>query len=60
MAGIIDLVRSTSYGPYIRGPFQILLLSPSALTHEGYVDLNIESVFEGGMEKSPFFNEYYE
>ena len=44
----------------MQGPPQILLLSPSALTDEGYVDQNNELVFNGGMEKSFFFNEYYE
>ena len=44
----------------MQGPFQILLLSPYTLTHEGYVDLNIESVFKERMGKSLFFNEYYE
>ena len=44
----------------MQGPPQILLLSLSALTDEGYVDQNNESVFNGGMEKSFFFNEYYE
>ena len=60
MAEIIDLIKSTSYGPDMQGPPQILLLSPSALTHEGYVDQNNESAFKGGMEKSLSFNEYYE
>ena len=60
MAEIIDLIRSTSYGPDMQGQPQILLLSPSALNHEGYVDQNNESAFKGGMEKSLFFNEYYE
>ena len=59
MAELIDLIKSTSYGPDMQGPPQILLLSPSALTHEGYVDQNNESAFKGGMEKSLFFNEYY-
>ena len=40
MAEIIDLIKSTSYGPDMQGPPQILLLSPSALTHEGYIDQN--------------------
>ena len=40
----------------MQGPPQILLLSLSALTDEGYVDQNNESVFNGGMEKSFFFN----
>ena len=44
----------------MQGPPQILLLSLSALKDEGYVDQNNESVFNGGMEKSFFFNEYYE
>ena len=44
----------------MQGPPQILLLSLSALTDEGYVDQNNESVFNGGMGKSFFFNEYYE
>ena len=60
MAEIIDLIKSTSYGPDMQGPPQILLLSSSALTHERYVDQNNESAFKGGMEKSLFFNEYYE
>ena len=60
MAEIIDLIKSTSYGPDMQGPPQILLLSPSALTHEGYVDQNNESAFKGGMEKSLSFNEYYQ
>ena len=60
MAEIIDLIRSTSYGPDMQGQPQILLLSPSALIHEGYVDQNNESVFKGGMEKSLLFNNYYE
>ena len=60
MAEIIDLIRSSSYGPDMQGPPQILLLSPSAITHEGYIDQNNESAFNGGMEKSFFFNEYYE
>lgn len=59
MAEIIDLIRSTSYGPDMQGQPQILLLSPSALTHEGYVDQNNESAFKGGMEKSLLFNDYY-
>ena len=59
MAELIDLIKSTSYGPDMQGPPQILLLSPSALTHEGYVDQNNESSFKGGMEKSLSFNEYY-
>ena len=60
MAEIIDLIKSTSYGPDMQGPPQILLLSPSALTNEGYLDQNNESAFKGGMEKSLSFNEYYE
>ena len=60
MAELIDLIKSTSFIPDIQGPPQILLLSPSALTHEGYVDQNNESAFKGGMEKSLSFNEYYE
>ena len=60
MTEIIDLIKSTSYGPDMQGPPQILLLSPSALTHEGYIDQNNESAFKGGMEKSLSFNEYYE
>ena len=60
MAEIIDLIRSTSYGPDMQGQPQILLLSPSALIHEGYVDQNNESAFKGGMEKSLLFNNYYE
>ena len=60
MAEIIDLIKSTSCGPDMQGPPQILLLSSSALTHERYVDQNNESAFKGGMEKSLFFNEYYE
>ena len=60
MAEIIDLIKSTSYGPDMQGPPQILLLSPSALTHEGYVDQNNESAFKGGMEKSLSFNQYYQ
>ena len=60
MAEIIDLIKSTSYGPDMQGPPQILILSPSALTNEGYVDQNNESAFKGGMEKSLSFNEYYE
>ena len=59
MAELIDLIKSTSYGPDMQGPPQILLLSPSALTHEGYVDQNNVSAFKGGMEKSLSFNEYY-
>ena len=59
MAEIIDLIRSTSYGPDMQGPPQILLLSPSALTHEGYIDQNNESAFKGGMEKSLLFNDFY-
>ena len=59
MAEIIDLIRSTSYGPDMQGQPQILLLSPSALIHEGYVDQNNESAFKGGMEKSLLFNDYY-
>ena len=60
MAEIIDLIRSTSYGPDMQGQPQILLLSPSALIHEGYVDQNNESAFKGGKEKSLLFNDYYE
>ena len=60
MAEKLDPVRSISYGPDMQGPPQILLLSPSALTHEGYIDQNNESAFKGGMEKSLSFNEYYE
>ena len=60
MAEIIDLIRSTSYGPDMQGQPQILLLSPSALINEGYVDQNNESAFKGGMEKSLLFNDYYE
>ena len=60
MAEIIDLIKSTSYGPDMQGPPQILLLSPSALANEGFVDQNNESAFKGGMEKSLSFNEYYE
>ena len=60
MAEIIDLVRSISYGPNMQGFPQIFLLSPSALTHKVYVYQNNESAFTGGMEKSLFFNEYYE
>ena len=60
MTEIIDLIRSTSYGSDMQGPPQILLLSPSALTHEGYIDQNNESAFKGGMEKSLSFNAYYE
>ena len=60
MAEIIDLIKSTSYGPDMQGPPQILLLSPSALTNEGYVDQNNESAFIGGMEKSLSFNKYYQ
>ena len=60
MAEIIALIKSTSYGPDMQGPPQILLLSPSALTHEVYVDQNNESASKGGMEKSLSFNEYYE
>ena len=60
MAEIIDIIRSISYGPDMQGQPQILLLSPSALIHEGYVDQNNESAFKGGMEKSLLFNDYYE
>ena len=60
MAEIIELIKSTSYGPDMQGPPQIPLLSPSALTHEGYVDQDNESAFKGGMEKSLSFNEYFE
>tara|TARA_B000000557_G_scaffold213742_1_gene180109 strand:- start:213 stop:464 length:252 start_codon:yes stop_codon:yes gene_type:complete len=42
MAEIIDLIKSTSYRPDMQGPTQILLLSPSAITHEGHVDQNNE------------------
>ena len=35
MAELIDLIKSTSYGPDMQGPPQILLLSPSALTDKG-------------------------
>ncbi len=34
MAELIDLIKSTSFIPDIQGPPQILLLSPSALTHK--------------------------
>ena len=44
----------------MQGPPQILLLSPSAITHEEQVDQNNESAFKGGIEKSLSFNEYYE
>ena len=44
----------------MQGSPQILLLSSSALTHEGYVDQNNESAFKGGMEKSLSFNQYYQ
>ena len=60
MTEIIDLVRLISYGPNMQGLLQILLLSTSALTHEGYVDQNNELAFTGGMEKSLFFNEYHQ
>ena len=60
MTEIIDLIKSSSYGPDIKGLHQILLLCPSALTLGGYVDQNNESAFKGGMEKSLYFNEYYE
>ena len=60
IAEIIDLIKSTSYGPDMQGLPWILLLSPSAITHKGYVDQNNESAFIGGMEKSLSFNEYYE
>ena len=60
MAKIIDLIKSTSCGPDMQGPHQILLLSPSALTHERYVDQNNESAFKGGMEKALSFNKYYQ
>ena len=60
MAEIIDIIRSISYGPDMQGQPQILLLSPSALINEGYVDQNNESAFKGGMEKSLLFNDYYE
>ena len=50
IAEIIDLIKSTSYGPDMQGPPQVLLLSPSALTHEGHVDQNNESAFKGGMD----------
>ena len=59
MTEIIDLIKSSSYGPDMKGPPQILLLCPSALTHEGYVDQNNETAFKGGMEKSLYFIEYY-
>ena len=59
MAEIIDLIKSTSYGPDMQGPPQILLLSTSALVHEGYVDQNNQLDFKGGMEKSLSFDEYY-
>ena len=38
MAEIIDLIKSTSYGPDMQGSPQIPSLSPSALTDKGYVD----------------------
>ena len=60
MAEIIDLIKSTSYGPDMQGQAQILLLSPSALKHEGYLDQNNESAFKGGMKKSLLFNDFYE
>ena len=50
MAEIIDLIKSTTYGPDMQCPPQILLLSPSAPTYEGYLDQNNESAFKGGLE----------
>ena len=44
----------------MQGPPQILLLSPSAITHEEHVDQNNEWAFKGGMEKSLSFNECFE
>ena len=59
MAELINLIKSTSHAPDIQGLPQIILLSPFALTHEGYVDQNNEPAFKRGMEKSLSFNEYY-
>lgn len=56
---IVDMIQTTTFGPDMQSAPQILLLSPPALAHEGYLDVNNELIFIGGMEKSFQFHSYY-
>ena len=56
---IIDMIQCTTFGPDMQSAPQILLLSPPALAHEGYLDINNELIFRGGKEQSFQFHNYY-
>ena len=56
---IIDMIQMTTFGRDMQSPPQILLLSPPALVHEGYLDVNNELIFKGGKEKSLQFHDHY-
>ena len=56
---IIDMIQSTTFGPDMQDPPQILILSPPALAHEGYKDVDNKLIFIGGMKKSFQFHDYY-
>ena len=43
----------------MQSPPKVLLLSPPPLAHEGYIDQNNELIFQGGMQKSFEFHDYY-
>ena len=56
---IIDMIQCTTFGPDMQSAPQILLLSPPALAHEGYLDVNDELLFRGGKAQSFQFHNYY-
>tara|TARA_B100000427_G_scaffold326418_1_gene335046 strand:- start:145 stop:810 length:666 start_codon:yes stop_codon:yes gene_type:complete len=56
---ILDLINGTSFGADMQSPPKVLLLSPPPLAHEGYIDQNNELIFQGGMQKSFEFHDYY-
>ena len=56
---IIDKIQATTFGPDMRSAPQILILSPPALAHEGYKDVDNKLIFIGGMKKSFQFHDYY-
>ena len=56
---IIDKIQATTFGPDMQSAPQILILSPPALAHEGYKDVDNKLIFIGGMKKSFQFHDYY-
>ena len=56
---IIDMIQATTFGPDMQSAPQILILSPPALAHEGYKDVDNKLIFIGGMKKSFQFHDYY-